>query len=222
MVKLSFKLGRYRQMMDYYRQLLSYTKSAVTRNYGEKSITAILDYISTAEQPELLQEFYAVTLDALNEAKNERLWFRTNLKLGKLYHDQGDFRRLASIIRQLHASCQHSDGTDDMRKGTQLLEVYALEIQMYTAQRNSKKLKALYEQSLRIKSAIPHPLIMAVIRECGGKMHLVRAPPPRSRHTLTARLRARRARATGRRHTRTFSRPSRTTTKAARRAAFSA
>ena len=61
---------------------------------------------------------------------------------------------------------------DDVKKGTQLLEVYALEIQMYTEQKNSKKLKALYEQSLHIKSAIPHPLIMGVIRgeeEKGGE-----------------------------------------------------
>jgi len=59
-----------------------------------------------------------------------------------------------------------------MKKGTQLLEVYALEIQMYTAQKNNKKLKAVYEKSLYIKSAIPHPFTMGVIRECGGKMHL--------------------------------------------------
>ena len=58
-----------------------------------------------------------------------------------------------------------------MKKGTQLLEIYALEIQMYTAQKNNKKLKALYEQSLHIKSAIPHPLIMGVIR---GMLVLVR------------------------------------------------
>lgn len=42
---------------------------------------------------------------------------------------------------------------------------------MYTAQKNNKKLKALYEQSLHIKSAIPHPLIMGVIR---GKFGLQR------------------------------------------------
>lgn len=42
---------------------------------------------------------------------------------------------------------------------------------MYTAQKNNKKLKALYEQSLHIKSAIPHPLIMGVIR---GKFGLER------------------------------------------------
>lgn len=48
------------------------------------------------------------------------------------------------------------------------MEIYALEIQMYTAQKNNKKLKELYEQSLHIKSAIPHPLIMGVIR---GKLN---------------------------------------------------
>lgn len=51
-------------------------------------------------------------------------------------------------------------GIDDQRKGTQLLEVYALEIQMHTVQKNTKKLKQLYELSLHIKAAIPHPLIM--------------------------------------------------------------
>ena len=61
-----------------------------------------------------------------------------------------------------------------MKKGTQLLEVYALEIQMYTEQKNNQKLKALYEQSLHIKSAIPHPLIMGVIR---GKL-IILSPHP--------------------------------------------
>lgn len=79
---------------------------------------------------------------------------------------------MAKVLKELHKSCQTDDGEDDLKKGTQLLEVYALEIQMYTAQKNNKKQKQLYEQSLHIKSAIPHPLIMGVIRECGGKMHL--------------------------------------------------
>lgn len=59
-----------------------------------------------------------------------------------------------------------------MKKGTQLLEIYAIEIQMYTQQKNNKKLKELYQDALRIKSAIPHPKIMGIIRECGGKMHM--------------------------------------------------
>ncbi|MCL4129183.1 UNVERIFIED_CONTAM: hypothetical protein GTU68_023257 [Idotea baltica] len=172
MIKINFKLGNYEEMMSRYKQLLTYIKSAVTRNYSEKSINSILDYISTSKNMELLQDFYETTLDALKDAKNDRLWFKTNTKLGKLYFDREDFTRLSRILKQLHQSCQTDEGEDDLKKGTQLLEIYALEIQMYTAQKNNKKLKTLYEQSLHIKSAIPHPLIMGVIRECGGKMHL--------------------------------------------------
>jgi len=172
MVKINYKLQQYEKMMKRYKELLTYIKSAVTRNHSEKSINSILDFISTSKQMTLLQEFYETTLDALKDAKNERLWFKTNCKLGKLYYDREDFIKLARIIKELRKSCQDEEGEEDLKKGTQLLEIYALEIQMYTTQKNNKKLKALYEQSLHIKSAIPHPLIMGVIRECGGKIHL--------------------------------------------------
>ena len=55
---------------------------------------------------ELLQDFYETTLDALKDAKNDRLWFKTNSKLGKLYFDRGDYNKLAKILKQLHQSCQ--------------------------------------------------------------------------------------------------------------------
>lgn len=101
-------------MMNRYKQLLTYIRSAVTRNYSEKSINSILDYISTSKQVcvqhvvasrslthmvqnvlsrrllikvfpvlqmDLLQEFYETTLEALKDAKNDRLWFKTNTKV---------------------------------------------------------------------------------------------------------------------------------------------
>ena len=40
--------GNYEAMVARYRQLLTYIKGAVTRNYSEKSINSILDYISTS------------------------------------------------------------------------------------------------------------------------------------------------------------------------------
>ncbi|XP_014507811.1 COP9 signalosome complex subunit 2 isoform X2 [Vigna radiata var. radiata] len=89
----------------------------------------------------LLQEFYQTTLKALEEAKNERLWFKTNLKLCKIFFDIGEYGRMSKILKELHKSYQREDGTDDHKKGTQLLEVYAIEIQMYTETKNNKKLK---------------------------------------------------------------------------------
>jgi len=171
-VKLHFKLGQHKEMLLAYREMLTYVKSAVTRNYSEKVINSILDHVSSSSDINLLQEFYETTLMALEEAKNERLWFKTNLKLCNLWFDTKEFGRMGKILKDLHRWCQGSDGVDDQRKGTQLLEVYAVEIKMYTEQKNNKKLKELYEQALTIKSAIPHPRIMGIIRECGGKMHM--------------------------------------------------
>mgnify|MGYP002758982076 FL=1 len=53
-----------------------------------------------------------------------------------------------------------------------MLELYALEIQMYRETGNLQKVKETYSASMRIKNAIPHPRTMGVIRECGGKMHM--------------------------------------------------
>ena len=43
---------------------------------------------------------------------------------------------------------------------------------MHTEKKDNKRLRATYEQAMKVKSAIPHPLIMGVIHECGGKMHM--------------------------------------------------
>ncbi|QQP51876.1 COP9 signalosome complex subunit 2 [Caligus rogercresseyi] len=55
MIKINFRLQNYEEMMQRYKALLTYIKSAVTRNHSEKSINSILDYISTSKQMELLQ-----------------------------------------------------------------------------------------------------------------------------------------------------------------------
>ena len=74
MVKLHFRQGKHKEMMDSYKQMLTYIKTAVTRNYSEKVINKVLDLVSGSQQMELLQEFYETTLTALQEAKNDRLW----------------------------------------------------------------------------------------------------------------------------------------------------
>ena len=125
------------------RELLTYIRSAVTRNKSEKVINSILDFVSASTNTDLLKEFYETTLKALEMAKNERLWFKTNLKLCKLWFESNEYVKLGKILKDLHSSCLLSDGTDDQKKGTQLLEIYAIEIQVYTVKRNNKKLKEL-------------------------------------------------------------------------------
>jgi COP9 signalosome complex subunit 2 len=96
---------------------LTYTKSAVTRNYSEKTINGILDYVGGGKggpvEVDVLEKFYQATKDALEEAKNEvkisftslassnsfskRLSLKTNLKLAKLWLDRKEFTRLSKV-----------------------------------------------------------------------------------------------------------------------------
>ncbi|PWN49600.1 putative COP9 signalosome complex subunit 2 [Violaceomyces palustris] len=172
--KINFHRGRHQDALETYTQLLSYTKSAVTRNYSEKSINNILDYVSNATNVDLktMESFYDVTKKALEESKNERLSVKTDLKLARLWLARKEWSRLGKTIKQLRAYCTSEDGSDDQSKGTILLEIFSLEIQMYGELGNFKKLKEIYNATLQVKSAIPHPRIMGVIRECGGKMHM--------------------------------------------------
>jgi len=172
LTKLYFQKKDNKKTIERFRKLMEYTKSAVTSNYSEKGINSILDLVGGGKDLGLAEEVYAVALQYLKEYNNERVWFRTNLKLGKLLYDHDEHGKLAKILRDLHKACQLENGEDDPKKGSQLVDIYALEIQMYTATKNNKKLKELYHKALEIKSAIPHPKIMGVIRECGGKMNM--------------------------------------------------
>lgn len=130
-------------------------------NYGLDSTSKVP---GLPPSPDNAQDLYEATLRALEDSKNDRLWFKTQMKLAHLWMQKGDHARTLRIIKELRRACTREDGTEDPAKGTQLLEVTALEIQMYTEQKNNKKLKELYHKAVTVKSAIPHPRIMGIIR----------------------------------------------------------
>jgi COP9 signalosome complex subunit 2 len=169
-VKVSLKIKDYEGAIKYYKYLLNLL-NIVPKSYGEKSINNILDYASNSDSIEFLEQFYEITLKKLEETKNDRLWLKTNLKLAKLLLDNREYDKLTKVLDQLHEVCEQENNSEV--QGTLLIEVFAIEIQMYTEMKNTKKLKPLYKQCLNVKYAIPHPRIMGVIRECGGKMHMI-------------------------------------------------
>lgn len=117
MIKTSYKINKFADTLKYYQELLPYIKTAVTRNYSEKSINNILDFVSNSQDMTFLRSFYSTTLQALEDAKNERLWTKTNLKLAKVLLDRREFHSLTQILSKLHQSCQNTDGSDDQKKG---------------------------------------------------------------------------------------------------------
>jgi len=135
----------------------------------------MLDYVDKgADRPgagQCIEKFYSLTLKTFQATNNDRLWLKTSIKLAKLMLDRKDYTGVAKKLREIQQKST-KDGTDDPSKGTYALELCALEIQMHAELKNDKQLKRLYQRALTIKSAVPHPNIMGVIRECGGKMHM--------------------------------------------------
>merc|ERR1711988_1477020 len=132
----------------------------------------VLDSVSSASDLSKLETIYELTLDALKATANQRLWFSTSVKLAKLHFEMGDVQKLQRMVRTLHKTCQKTDGSDDVGKGSQLLEVYALEIQMCALTKNSLRMKEVYPKTINLTSAIADPRNIAVIRESGGKMYM--------------------------------------------------
>eukprot|EP00761_Pharyngomonas_kirbyi_P012924 gb/GECH01012951.1/.p1 GENE.gb/GECH01012951.1/~~gb/GECH01012951.1/.p1 ORF type:complete len:480 (+),score=142.08 gb/GECH01012951.1/:1-1440(+) len=174
MIKLLLNLERYDEMKKRYEQLLEHTKSrSIVRNDTEKAINKFLNLTRSAGRDDLVEHIYDTTLNYLKENKNERLWFSTKMNQGQLAFEQRNFSKLNNILAELKASCQAEDGATDSNKGGQLLEIYALEIQMYTEQKDNKKLRQLYDLSMDLKqNALLNPRTTGIIRECGGKMNM--------------------------------------------------
>jgi len=194
--------------------------SASSQNVAEKGLDSVLDLVSSSSSPSLLRALYDTTLARLEggeesgregraeggaRRRNQRLWFKTNLKLGHLLLSEamqkegGEHRawrlsslllplvsgsipscrgnpliltlhcllspsflpseesvrllgRLQRLIKDLLKSCEGplegpgedgSAGGDTIKRGTQLLEVYALQMQLFALQKDSRKLKVL-------------------------------------------------------------------------------
>lgn len=171
LVILYYKLHKFQQSIQSYRNMLVHM-STVTRNECTDAINAVLDVLLTSTDADVSSTMYEITLEALKSANNERLWFNTNQKLAKLYLDTKRFKDVEKIISTLKLSCQSEDGVDDQSKGSYLLEVYCLEIQLCSATQNSSRMRQIYPKTLNLNASVSDPRIMGVIREEGGKMRM--------------------------------------------------
>jgi len=175
LVSVHFSLGESGPMIERYTQLLGYiSNSVVTRNESTSAINSVIETISVASaDPTTVSKVYEITLSTLKQsANNERLWFSTYVRYGKACLASKNYGALRQVVAELHRSCQLPNGNDDPTKGTNLLEVYALEIQWCTDTKNTARMKVIYPKTLNLNAAVADPRIMGIIREEGGKMYM--------------------------------------------------
>jgi COP9 signalosome complex subunit 2 len=115
---------------------------------------------------------------------NDRLWFKTNLKYGQLLYEMNETTKLQQVLRDLQTTQEQqsnsntnaaamgdtTNGSSNSSNNTQSLEIYALQMQLYSRQKDSKKLRQVFNKAMAVRGGIPHPRTLATIQELGGKM----------------------------------------------------
>eukprot|EP01065_Artemidia_motanka_P043042 TRINITY_DN5897_c0_g1_i1.p1 TRINITY_DN5897_c0_g1~~TRINITY_DN5897_c0_g1_i1.p1 ORF type:complete len:444 (+),score=103.71 TRINITY_DN5897_c0_g1_i1:106-1437(+) len=175
LVKVYSMLRRFDEMKGAYRNLLAYTWDGRTRNDTEKAINKMLDLAANSGSV-VVSQMYDITVEFVGEGgslRNEKLWFWIKMRSAQVLFNTKEYDKCQQALMELKASCKEA-GSDkwDRKKGTQLMTIFATEIQLCQETKSTKKLKAIYEAAMNVEGAIPAPKVMGIIREAGGKMYM--------------------------------------------------
>lgn len=132
------------------------------------------EFNSTADPSQALAlQVYDATLTVFHPIKgscpNERLWFKTNIKYGQLLYETNETNKLQHVLKDLQSVHAMSDSGGS---STQSMEIYALQIQLYSRLKDHKRLRATFHQAMNVRGGIPHPRTLALIQELGAKMYM--------------------------------------------------
>eukprot|EP00490_Sorites_sp_Unknown_P029309 CAMPEP_0114657278 /NCGR_PEP_ID=MMETSP0191-20121206/13625_1 /TAXON_ID=126664 /ORGANISM="Sorites sp." /LENGTH=269 /DNA_ID=CAMNT_0001876215 /DNA_START=47 /DNA_END=853 /DNA_ORIENTATION=+ len=164
-VQLQYELKKTDEMVQNYKKLLGYAEQ-VTPNELNGAIRSILNEVEGSGDAKSLVQMYSMVLDYFKQTGKQRFWFEFAMKLCKTYFESKDIKNAEKILDELHASCKTTDGQDDMTKGGQLLEIYAVRIQIVMASDNRVALNELFERTKNLFADINDPRSMSVIKEC--------------------------------------------------------
>ena len=125
--------------------------------------------LAVAVYDETLQVFHPQT----GACKNERLWFKANIKYGQLLYEMNDTTKLQKVLKDLQsiqatatgANSNSAANSSSSSSSTQTMEIYALQIQLYSRQRDHKRLRETFQKAMAVRGGIPHPRTLALMQE---------------------------------------------------------
>lgn len=187
-------MGRYTEL------LVCVADGVVSPNAIEKGVNGMLERVSALlvqqgggggsadddagddNKKALARNVYDATISVFHpqtgSSPNERLWFKTLLKFGQLLYEMKETAKLQLVIRDLLKGAGGDSAGGGTGEGatasgsTNLMEIMALQIQLYSRQKDNKKLREVFDKAMRVQGGIPHPRTLAIIQELGGKMHM--------------------------------------------------
>lgn len=147
----------------------------VNKNYGEESINKIINNYSTVNNKEFINDLYELVLRYLSEGEvhSDKLWIKINLNKLQLNLSEGEYEAAGQLILILNERLEESS---ELIRKSYALELISLEIEyaFHKECQNISKLNRLYKKSLTVTTAVTHPKIIGIIKECNGKIQFYR------------------------------------------------
>jgi len=169
-----YQMKKYEDMLSQYDKTMNYFGN-VTHNECDKAVEKILGELERGTGDEkasdIREKVFERTIKKLeNMPDKKRMLFGLQMNQAVQCVGSGQFDKAKSLLKTLHQDCTNPDGTDDQTKGSELIDIYALQMRMAGEQSDMEVTKELYEKTKGLNADVKNPKSQSIIRECWGKM----------------------------------------------------
>jgi len=174
---LLIKLEREAEVIGAVETLLKYIHE-VTRNDSYYALEAVMSKVGDSNMNKVAMQVFDITLGTLKQMPGQQqLWFQTAMKLCKDHLKERYYDRAERLVEECHATLKYKNGEDDLSKGSQLLEIYAVKMEIATMLQDkghesaADRLQNLFHRTSDLVADVNNPKVMSIITECFGKMY---------------------------------------------------
>lgn len=176
LAKISFQHQNYAEVLDCIGRLVLLLPK-INGNYAEESINKLLIRYSASSDQTFVSRMYEVIISQLQDSwvsgvSGRRLWLKININRLNNLLENGSMDECPALISAINSKLET---VSELTQNSYVLDVVAAEIEYISkTHMDLSKLSVLYQKSTEVTSAITHPRVMGIIRECGATLHFYR------------------------------------------------
>lgn len=176
LAKMAYHQGRLEEVLDHIGSLIRLLPK-LNGNYAEDSISKLLHRYSACNDQQFVLRMYDVIVSHLQDSmalgvSGQRLWIRINMNRLRNFLDNGPLDECSLLIAAINSKLE---SVSELTQNSYLLDIVAAEIEYtFKTDMNLLRLSHLHRKASKVSSAITHPRVMGVIRECSATIHFYR------------------------------------------------
>jgi COP9 signalosome complex subunit 2 len=167
-MKINFNLKNYSEVLSHLDGALLVSNRISNKNYIEDSLTKIINNYSINSNDTFIESLYDKILKYADLNSYDRLWLKININKARLLTDIQEWE---ALIKAINDKIEYASQSF---KDSFALELISIKIEFHTTHFDLNKLSELYRESCLINSAVTHPKILGIIKECGAKIQFFR------------------------------------------------